>query len=180
MQRIIYCTSNLYIEKVSVINPSAPSLHTDIETLCQMHCSSLVNSPPDLWEGHVGDDEKYGVGGFTILPTLPHPRSRGSITLASGDPNDEPVIDPNYFSDEHDVKIMVDALKFSFKFAETQAFKEQGIRAAKPAKNGLCTAPAHSDEYYSCFVQQHFRSRVSQCVVLYHVGLAGLSQNTLA
>ena len=45
--------------------------------------------------------------GFTIYPVLLHPRSRGTIRLASNNPEDEPLINPNYLAEDADVTYLV-------------------------------------------------------------------------
>ena len=49
--------------------------------------------------------------GFTINSTFLRPRSIGSVTLASGDPRAEPLVDPNYHADPHDRKMAVTAIR---------------------------------------------------------------------
>ena len=39
-----------------------------------------------------------------LLATLLHPRSRGTVTLAGSDPLLPPVIDPQYLTDQRDVR----------------------------------------------------------------------------
>jgi len=46
--------------------------------------------------------------GLTIFPVLLHPRSRGTVRLRSSDPEDPPLINPNYLSEEIDVKILAE------------------------------------------------------------------------
>jgi len=46
--------------------------------------------------------------GLTIFPVLLHPRSRGTVRLRSSDPEDPPLINPNYLSEEVDVKILAE------------------------------------------------------------------------
>jgi choline dehydrogenase-like flavoprotein len=48
--------------------------------------------------------------GLTIFPVLLHPRSRGTIRLKSADPEEAPLINPNYLSDEADVKILAEGI----------------------------------------------------------------------
>ncbi|MEN8238818.1 MAG: GMC family oxidoreductase N-terminal domain-containing protein [Actinomycetota bacterium] len=55
---------------------------------------------------------EHGLGevsgpGLTIGVVLLQPVSRGSITLASSDPKDAPVIDPNYLADPQDLRRMI-------------------------------------------------------------------------
>lgn len=60
--------------------------------------------------------------GFTIGPTLIHPKSRGQIRLRSNDPFEHAVIQANYFSEEDDVRLMLQAVKFSREIAMAKAF----------------------------------------------------------
>ena len=39
---------------------------------------------------------------YTIMFGFTHPRSRGTLKLASADPNAAPLIDPNYLAEEYD------------------------------------------------------------------------------
>jgi choline dehydrogenase-like flavoprotein len=48
--------------------------------------------------------------GYTIMFGFTHPRSRGSVRLASADPKAPPLIDPNYLSEEYDRGVYLDAL----------------------------------------------------------------------
>ncbi|GAA5929351.1 GMC family oxidoreductase [Sporobolomyces koalae] len=42
---------------------------------------------------------------FTLASTVLRPYSRGSVTVKSGSTFDKPIIDPNYFADERDLKV---------------------------------------------------------------------------
>ena len=44
--------------------------------------------------------------GFTILPTLLRPESRGYVTLKNNNPWDAPIIQPNFLSEEKDVRVL--------------------------------------------------------------------------
>jgi choline dehydrogenase len=59
---------------------------------------------------------------FTIGPTLLRPLSRGSIRLRSIDPQDHPVIDPNYLADDRDFETLFDGVKLARRIAASQAF----------------------------------------------------------
>jgi choline dehydrogenase-like flavoprotein len=48
---------------------------------------------------------------ITVMPTLIYPKSRGELRLASSDPNDAPLIDPNYLSDPADTRFLLDGIK---------------------------------------------------------------------
>ncbi len=46
--------------------------------------------------------------GFTLYPILLRPKSRGNIRLRSADPEDYPVISPNYLTHFDDLKTLVE------------------------------------------------------------------------
>ncbi len=49
--------------------------------------------------------------GFTVNSTFLRPRSRGLITLASSNPADEPIIDPNYMADPYDRQMAIASVR---------------------------------------------------------------------
>ena len=59
---------------------------------------------------------------FSIGATLLHPFSRGDIRLRSNNPLDAPAIRGNYFSDERDMKVMLEGVKTARALALTKAF----------------------------------------------------------
>lgn len=50
---------------------------------------------------------------YTIMFGFTHPRSRGSIRLASADPEAPPLIDPNYLAEAYDREVYLDALEWA-------------------------------------------------------------------
>ncbi|HEX7734010.1 MAG TPA: choline dehydrogenase [Ktedonobacteraceae bacterium] len=60
--------------------------------------------------------------GFTIAPTLLHPRSRGRVRLRSSDPLAHAQIHANYFAEEEDIQTLLAGLKLSHELAHTRAF----------------------------------------------------------
>ena len=61
--------------------------------------------------------------GFTILPTLIHPKSRGSVSLCSSDPRDAPMIQPNFLSEKKDLDQLVKGGNLVFKIMKHNAMK---------------------------------------------------------
>jgi len=90
----------------------------------------------------------------SIIPVLSRPASRGYIKLKSNDPQDHPIIQPNYLTEKSDVDTLVAAMKFSKKLTATEAFKEAGaiIWGPDPFCEHLLF---ESDEYWECYVK-HF------------------------
>lgn len=49
--------------------------------------------------------------GFTVNSTFLRPRSRGTLTLRSADPADQPIVDPNYFDDAYDREMSIRSVR---------------------------------------------------------------------
>jgi choline dehydrogenase-like flavoprotein len=59
----------------------------------------------------------------SILPGVVRPNSRGWIRLASADPFDAPLVNPNYFGDRSDLTRLVQAVELSRDIFATAAFR---------------------------------------------------------
>lgn len=89
--------------------------------------------------------------GCLTFPT--HPRSRGKVTIRSNDPYDDPVIDFNFYSDPHDLKIMVEGMKYCLTASSTKAMKKFGVYPLPITIPGCEHYERFSDEYLACVVQ---------------------------
>ena len=80
-----------------------------------MHIGSIFFNP----NGFVPEGE-----GFTLTPTLIHPKSRGQILLSSNDPCDKPRILANYLSapQGYDIKQLVDGVKLVRRLGQIMVF----------------------------------------------------------
>ena len=52
--------------------------------------------------------EMYNRDGFHLMATILHPYTRGTVQLASTNPFDMALIDPNFYADDRDITSMVD------------------------------------------------------------------------
>lgn len=73
------------------------------------------------WFIHHGAGNPEGHG-YTLLPGVVRPHSIGSVTLASADPFDKPLVDPNYYGDPRDMDLMKQSVAAALKIAEQPAF----------------------------------------------------------
>lgn len=82
---------------------------------------------------HTGDDYKtdlYNIqsipktNGFTILAILLHPESKGTVTVKSKDPNDHPILQPNFLRSDKDRKTLLSGLKKAMEVADAKAFRK--------------------------------------------------------
>jgi choline dehydrogenase len=62
-------------------------------------------------------------GGATLNSAYMRPRSRGAVRLASSNPNDAPLIDPNYWSDPYDKEMSLRGLRMARDIMNQAALK---------------------------------------------------------
>ncbi len=73
------------------------------------------------------------VDGFTILPTLLQPKSRGYVTLRSSNPKAAPVIQPNFLTEKEDLDQLVHGVKLVMKILEQTALQRHIKSYGAPA-----------------------------------------------
>ena len=81
--------------------------------------------------------EKLKNPGVTINSAYLRPRSRGSLTLKSGNPADMPLIDPNYWSDRHDRDMSLKGLRMAMEILQQDAFKPFLLAQRMPSPEKL-------------------------------------------
>ncbi|XP_045134575.1 glucose dehydrogenase [FAD, quinone]-like isoform X2 [Portunus trituberculatus] len=101
-----------------------------------------------------------GKAGFTMLVSMLHPKSTGTISLLSTDPRDPPVIDPQFLSHPDDLHTLVKGIQLAFKLANTDALKNLGAKFHdKPVPGCKKNSDKEDDdeeedqEYWKCFIQ---------------------------
>lgn len=83
------------------------------------------------------------------IAVLLRPKSRGEIRLASGDPFDHPVIDPQYFSNRRDLDTLIEGVKRSRKIISAGALDAYRGGVIRP------DSAVQSDEGLAEYVRQH-------------------------
>jgi len=83
-------------------------------------------SPVHLGSDYVADlynlDTLPHTGGYTVMPTLLKPQSRGQVSLNSAHAADAPRIQPNFLSKEVDLKTLLAGTKKALEVVQAQAF----------------------------------------------------------
>jgi choline dehydrogenase-like flavoprotein len=87
--------------------------------------------------------------GYSCHVCLLRPDSRGSISLASGDPMAPPLIDPNFLAEHSDIERMVSGFKI------TRNILGQGALAAYGGRELPTSAAARTDEEIEQFIRGH-------------------------
>ncbi|KAF2369223.1 Glucose-methanol-choline oxidoreductase C-terminal [Trinorchestia longiramus] len=129
----------------------------------QIHLgNSIVTADHGIFTGSMFKDSiinsffrpAFGRDGYSLLPTLARPKSRGSITLKSKDPLDPPLIDQNGFSHPDDVELMVEGAKAAFRLGNAKTFRRKlGAEANTVPLPGCDHLKYLSDDYWRCFVR---------------------------
>ena len=98
----------------------------------------------------------------TIMTCSMHPISRGTVHIQSADPLSPPAIDPAYLKSPIDLEIMVNALKFVRKIAETEPLSSTIAGKVVPGED------VQTDEEFAEYIK-------NQVLPVYHpVGSASM------
>jgi len=91
--------------------------------------------------------------GLTIFPVLLHPRSKGTVRLKSNNPEDPPLINPNYLADTADVKILVEGMHFLRKLGKTKAFGDWELQLNDKILPQCAEHGNWTDMYMECYLR---------------------------
>ena len=61
--------------------------------------------------------------GWTVCPSLLHPKSRGYVTLQSADISSDPIIDPRFLSDERDLDALIKGGRIALELTKEDALQ---------------------------------------------------------
>ncbi|MEM7318000.1 MAG: GMC family oxidoreductase N-terminal domain-containing protein [Pseudomonadota bacterium] len=91
-------------------------------------------------------------GGVTLNACFLRPRSRGTVRLQSSDPEDMPLIDPNYLEDPYDREMSIRGLKLVQKILAQDALKPFILAERLPGPD------VRSDQEYFDFICTHSKT----------------------
>lgn len=111
-----------------VLFRSGPVASSLFETGGFWYADPAARSPDIQFHLGLGSGIEAGVArlknaGVTLNSAYLHPRSRGTVRLASSDPSAAPLIDPNYWSDPHDRQMSIEGLKIARDIMRQDALK---------------------------------------------------------
>ncbi|KAL2716017.1 hypothetical protein V1478_013693 [Vespula squamosa] len=86
-------------------------------------------------------------------PTVVIPESRGTLELRSANPLDLPLMYPNYFTHEKDMKVLIEGIKKVLKLIETPSMKKWDLQL-ETLHHPLCTKfHFGTDAYWECYIR---------------------------
>lgn len=98
---------------------------------------------------------------WSAIPVLLRPRSRGVIKLRSRNPFNYPLIYPNYFFDDFDMKTLVEGVKIVLAMSRTKSFQRYGSKLHNIPFPGCTKVPLYTDAYWECMIRHY-------SVTIYH------------
>ena len=126
--------------------------------------NAKVPSVEYIYEANYVGAFGYTGGNFvTLIATIMHPFSRGSVHIDPKDPHGKPIIDPKYLNNEYDRKALVEAAKFSRRIANTEPIKSASKTETEPGE------AVQTDEQWLAFAKKavaSFYHPVGTCAML--------------
>ena len=118
-------TSNA-AETCAFLNPT--DLKDNIDPPIKLYCVQIMytdRDTKDLKPNH----------GLTLTSCIMNPKARGDVKLSSANPLDLPLINPNFFSNQDDLKLMIDSVKFARSVVKSKPLSDIVIDETLPGKN---------------------------------------------
>lgn len=108
--------------------------------------------------------------GFTFVPILLQPNSRGNIKLRSGNPLDPPLIQPNYLSNgaDEDLEALIEGIQIVRRIVKARAFEDYVDSEIKPG------IEIQSKEDMEAFARDKIQT------IYHHVGTCKMGNDSMA
>ncbi|KAJ8711297.1 hypothetical protein PYW07_008539 [Mythimna separata] len=102
-------------------------------------------------------DESAEKRHITISAIALQPRSRGFVSIRSVDPTQAPVMQPNYFYEDHELNVLVDAARIAYRLANTTILREKYGMIPTEGYGDECEGGGRdpSDEFFRCLARLH-------------------------
>lgn len=147
-----------------------PLLALHIVSNPEAYIARQLNVKEEVWDAI--HDHPLTHDGFSIYPVLLHPKSRGTIRLKSSNPEDEPLIDPRYLSEDVDVKILAEGFQFARRLVNAQVMKDWEFRLTNRLLPQCQKLGNYSEQYIHCHLR-HITLPGNSPVGTCRIGAAG-------
>jgi len=138
-----------------VMAKSGPLMSSPLESVAFLNIDNpneAVNFQLHFTPLHFGGDYDFDIydinslpknDGFSILPTLLHPKSRGFIDIKSKDPNTAPLIQPNFLSEEQDLLQLLNGAKLALEIINQADLSVHVDKIMSPLDHTDCGLISH-------------------------------------
>lgn len=100
-------------------------LHTENQQRVNMQFHFAPFHPgPNYQRDFYNQKEYVRDDGFLLLPSLLLPKSRGEVSIRSANPDDDPVIQPNFLSAEDDLRVLLAGAKTAMELIQQPEFSD--------------------------------------------------------
>ncbi|XP_067121220.1 glucose dehydrogenase [FAD, quinone]-like [Centruroides vittatus] len=90
---------------------------------------------------------------YLCFPLLMRPESVGTVKLASTDPREYPLINPNYYDKPQDIKVVIEGMKACLAISSSESMKKFGARPFGQLFPACRAFTPYSDEYLECLAR---------------------------
>ncbi|CAK1546946.1 unnamed protein product [Leptosia nina] len=115
------------------------------------HLRNILRINDEVWNNYFA--KLFDKHASTILALILHTKSKGEVYIKSKNPYIPPLIDPKYFTDGEDVKILVTAVKMIKEFIQTEKMKSFGAYLNEIPFPGCEGHKFFSDSYLECYIR---------------------------
>ncbi|KAF8781567.1 Glucose dehydrogenase like protein [Argiope bruennichi] len=106
---------------------------------------------PEIYKAIFGPYENSTM--VLCMSQILQPKSRGTVRLKSTNPYDSPAIDPNYFENPQDRKIIVEGMKTCQKIIMSEPMKKIGAKPFETVAPGCEPFVRDPDKYFTCITK---------------------------
>lgn len=135
-----------------VLNRAGP-IATGINQAGAFMRSAATSSRPDIqvtfgtMSGDVQGGSVHAFSGFTVVPLVLRPRSRGFVRVKSKDASKQPVIQPNYLADDADLTLLRSGARLARSIVSTEPL------SALVAEEHVPGLACESDDEWESFIR---------------------------
>ena len=140
-------TTNAELVRLAQSDAGASPSAVDCKKLDFLQDPSVPALEIVMENNYVGEKGYPGGAFITIIATLMHPMSRGSVHISPKAPH-SPMIDPRYLSKAHDMLGLAEAAKFARRIAETEPMRSLWASEFEPGPE------VKTDEQWRAFAQK--------------------------
>lgn len=118
-----------------------------------LHLRKILNIRDDVYYDYFHAEEENGRQFVTILPVVLKPKSEGELRLQSGDPEEQPIIDPKYLSNEADKRVLLEGIQMIKRLLATETMQKLGAKIRDTLFPGCESHTFDSEAYWLCYFE---------------------------